>query len=67
MSSLKLDENSDELSKRVEDAVGKREIAHYMQFLLFPRHFQKTKSCSTDKHKHQFVWVKVLFTKTAKF
>ena len=32
--------------KRVENTVGKGEIAHYMQFLLFPRCFQKT--CAAD-------------------
>ena len=28
-------------SKRVENTVGKAEIAHYEQFLLFPQCFQK--------------------------
>ena len=32
----KLDENSGKLSKRVENTVGKGEIARYEQFLLFP-------------------------------
>ena len=30
------------LSIRVENTEGKREIAHYEQFLLFPQCFQKT-------------------------
>ena len=30
------------VSKRVENTVGKREIARYEQFLLFPLCFQKT-------------------------
>ena len=32
-------ENSRKLSKRVENTVGKGEIAHYEQFLLFPQFF----------------------------
>ena len=34
------------LMKMVENTVGKGEIAHYEQFLLFPQCFQKT--CTTD-------------------
>ena len=41
-----VDENGKKLSKRVENTVGKGEIAHYEQFLLFPRCFQKT--CTVD-------------------
>ena len=33
--SFTFDENSGEFSKRVEDTVGKREIARYEQFLSF--------------------------------
>ena len=33
---VKFDENSRKFSKRIENAVGKGEIAHYGQFLLFP-------------------------------
>ena len=36
---LKFDENGRKLSKQVENTVGKGEIAHYEQFLLFPRCF----------------------------
>ena len=36
------DDNGRVLSKRVENTVGKGEIAHYEQFLLFPQYFQKT-------------------------
>ena len=43
---FKFDENAREFSKRVENAVGKGEIAHYEQFLLFPQCFQKT--CTAD-------------------
>ena len=38
----KFDENGGEFSKRVENTVGKGEIARYEQFLLFPQCFQKT-------------------------
>ena len=33
---FKFDENGRKLSKQVENTVGKGEIAHYEQFLLFP-------------------------------
>ena len=36
-----------ELSQRVENTVGKGEIARYEQFLLFPQCFQKT--CTADR------------------
>ena len=36
-------------SKRVENAVGKGEIAYYEQFLLFPQCFQKTSTTDTWK------------------
>ena len=38
---FKFDENGRKLSKRVENAVGKGEIAHYEQFLLSPQCLQK--------------------------
>ena len=38
---FKVDENGGKFSKRVENTVGKREIALYEQFLFF-RSFQKT-------------------------
>ena len=44
---FKFDENSKKLSKRVENAVGKGEIARYEQFLLFPQCFQKTLTADT--------------------
>ena len=34
--------NGGKLSKRVENTVGKEEIARYEQFLFFPQCFQKT-------------------------
>ena len=43
----KFDETGKKLSKRVENTVGKGEIAHYEQFLLFQQCFQKT--CTADK------------------
>ena len=45
----KFDEKGKKLSKRVENTVGKGEIAHYEQFLLFQQCFQKT--CTADKYK----------------
>ena len=36
------DDKGWKLSKRVENTVGKGEIARYEQFLLFPLCFQKT-------------------------
>ena len=44
---FKFDENSGEFSKRVENTVGKGEIARYKQFLLFPQCFQKTSTANT--------------------
>ena len=43
---FKFGENGRKLSKQVENAVGKGEIARYEQFLLFPQCFQKT--CTAD-------------------
>ena len=40
-----LNENGVKFSERVENTVGKGEIARYEQFLLFPQCFQKT--CTT--------------------
>ena len=39
---FKFNENGIKFSKRVENTVGKGEIARYEQFLLFPLYFQKT-------------------------
>ena len=39
---FKFDENGRRFSERVENTVGKGEIARYEQFLLFPQCFQKT-------------------------
>ena len=48
------DENSRKLSKRVENTVGKREIAIYEQFPLFPQCFQK--ACFLEASKGVIVW-----------
>ena len=40
-------ENGRKFSKWVENIVGKREIACYEQFLLFPQSFQKTRTRDT--------------------
>ena len=39
---LNFDENGRKISKRVENTVGKGEIARDEEFLLFPQCFQKT-------------------------
>ena len=44
---FKPDEGGRKIWKRVENTVGKGEIARYEQFLLFPQCFQKT--CNVDK------------------
>ena len=41
---FEFDENGTKFSKQEENAVGKGEIAHYEQFLLFPQCFQKSLS-----------------------
>ena len=43
---FQFDENGIKFFKQVENTVGKGEIACHMQFLLFPRCFQKT--CTAD-------------------
>ena len=44
---FKFDKNGRKLSKWVENTAGKGEIAHYVQFLLFPQCFQKTYTADT--------------------
>ena len=44
---IKFDENGRKFSKKVLNTVGKGEIAHYEQFLLFPQCFQKTSTPET--------------------
>ena len=43
---FRFDENGRMFSKRVENTVGKGEIAHYEQFILFPQCLQKL--CTPD-------------------
>ena len=45
-SNFNFDENGRKFFKQVENTVGKREIARFEQFLLFPRCFQKI--CTAD-------------------
>ena len=51
---FKFDENGRKLSERVENTVGKGEIARYEQFLLFPQYFQK--ACFPGASKGVIVW-----------
>ena len=51
---FKFDENSRKFSKPVENTVGKGEIAHHEQFLLFPQCFQK--ACFPGASKGVIVW-----------
>ena len=51
---FKFDENSRKFSKRVENTVGKGEIARYEQFLLFPQCLQK--ACFPGASKGVIVW-----------
>ena len=44
---VKFDEKDRKFSKWMENTVGKGEIAHYKQFLLFPQCFQKTFTANT--------------------
>ena len=53
----KFDENGRKVSKRVENTVGKGEIARNEQFLLFPQYFQKT--CTAETEKLGLVWERV--------
>ena len=55
---FKFDKNGRKLSKRVENTVGKGEIARYEQFLLFPQCFKK--ACFPGASKGVIVreWVK---------
>ena len=41
------DENVRKFSERAETTVGKGEIAHYDQYLLFPQCFEKTWTADT--------------------
>ena len=51
---FKFDENEKNLSRQVENTVGKGETAHYEQFLLFPQCFQKV--CFPEASKGVILW-----------
>ena len=51
---FEFDVNSREFSKLEENTVGKGEIAHYEQFLLFPQYFLKV--CFSGASKGDIVW-----------
>ena len=51
---FKFDKNGRKFSKRVENTVGKGEIARYEQFLIFPQCFQK--ACFPGASKGVIVW-----------
>ena len=57
---FKFDENGRKLSKRIENTVGKGEIARYEQFLLFPQCFQKACFLGVSKGVSVWEWVKHL-------
>ena len=44
---FKFNGNGRKLSKWIENAVGKGEIARYEQFLIFPQCFQRTRTEDT--------------------
>ena len=52
------DEDGRKLSKRMENTVGKRKIARYEQFLLFPQCFQKAFFPGASKSVIVWEWVK---------
>ena len=53
-------ENGIQLSKQVENTVGKGEIARYEQFLLFPQCFQKASFPGVSKGVIVWEWVNSL-------
>ena len=55
---FRFDENGSKLSKRVENTVGKGEIARYEQFLLFPQCFQKAHFPGASEGVIVWEWVK---------
>ena len=57
---FKFDENSRKFSKRVENTVGKGEIAHNKKFLLFPQCFQKACFLEASKVVIMWEWVNLL-------
>ena len=64
---FKLNENGRKLSKRIENTVGKGEIARYEQFLLFPQCFQKACFLGASKGVIVWEWVKQYFLSISHF
>ena len=60
---FKFDENSRKFSLRVENTMGKGEIATYEKFLLFPQYFQKAYFLGASKGVIVWEWVKRIFRK----
>ena len=60
---FKFDKNGSKLSKRVENTVGKGEIACYEQFLLFPQCFQKARFPGASKGVIVWEWDKDMITR----
>ena len=58
---FRYDENGRKLSKRVENTVGKGEIARYEQFLHFPQCFQKACFQGASKGVIVWEWVKIVY------
>ena len=56
---FKCDGNGSKFSKSVENTVGKGEIAHYEQFLLFPQSFQKASFPEASEGVVVWEWVKL--------
>ena len=59
---FKFDENGRKLSKWVENAVGKGEIARYEQFLLLRKCFQKACFPGASKGVIVWEWIKMLLS-----
>ena len=64
---FKFDENSTKFSKRVENTVGKGEIARSEQLLLFPQCFLKACFLEASKGVIVWEWVKKLSAIVVKF
>ena len=62
---LKFGENGRLFSQRVENTVGKGEIAHYEQFLLFLQRFKKT--CTADTLKPELFGKGLILHQRTKF
>ena len=56
---FRFDESGRQLSKWVENTVGKGEIARYEQFLLFPQCFQKPYFLGASKGVVMWEWVNI--------